>query len=92
MTKIDLYSDSYTINYREGDSSLQRRAINHEADIDDKLYIVIQGDTITSIAYRFYRIPQYWFIIADANNLINPFNIEMGDSLIIPNLDKYEVL
>lgn len=51
--KTDLYSDGYIINYQEGDRSLQRRPIIHREDLEDKSYILRQGDTLTSIAYKF---------------------------------------
>lgn len=89
--KTDLYTDGYVINYQEGDRSLQRRPIIHREDLEDKAYIVRQGDTLTSIAFKFYGEPLNWFIIADVNNIQNPFILEMGKSIIIPNINKYEI-
>lgn len=91
MRRTDLYSNSVIINYEEGDQSLERIRIEHTEDINDKYYTVRQGDSITSIAHKFYGEPLYWFIIADANNLINPMDINEGDGLLIPNRDIYEL-
>jgi len=91
MSNIDVYSDSYIINYKEGDRSLQRREIEHLGDINDKFHVVKQGETLTSISYKFYKNPRLWFIICDANTILNPLDIESGDELLIPNLDIYEI-
>lgn len=89
--KTDLYTDGYIINYQEGDRSLQRRPIIHREDLEDKSYIVKQDDTLTSISYKFYGEPLYWYIIADVNNIDNPFILTIGKSLIIPNINKYDL-
>lgn len=89
--KADLYTNAYIINYPEGDKSLQRRRIIHKQDIEDKSHIIKDGDTLSSLAYRYYRDPLKWFLIADINNLDNPFLLEVGISIIIPNLNKYDL-
>lgn len=91
MRTIDLYTDNYIVNFKDGTQSLERRRIQHNNDINDTLYTVSQGDNLSKIAYKFYKVPRYWFIIADANDIINPLDINIGDIIIIPNLDKYEV-
>ena len=89
--KTDLYSNGITINYQEGDTSLQRKTIVHKEDLEDKSYIIRQDDTLSSIAYKFYNEPLYWYIIADVNNIDNPFILETGKSIIIPNINKYDI-
>jgi len=89
---IDLYNNGFIINYPDGDQSLQRNPIEHNQDIGDKYHTVKLGDTITSIAYMFYKKPLYWYMIADANNIFNPLDLEIGRTLIIPNLAIYELL
>ena len=89
--KTDLYSNGITINYQEGDTSLQRKTIVHKEDLEDKTYIIRQDDTLSSIANKFYNEPLYWYIIADVNNIDNPFILETGKSIIIPNINKYEL-
>ena len=89
--KADLYSNGITINNQEGDTSLQRKTIVHKEDLEDKSYIIRQDDTLSSIAYKFYNEPLYWYIIADVNNIDNPFILETGKSIIIPNINKYEL-
>lgn len=89
--KTDAYTDSYKIIYQEGDESLERRPITHREDIDDKIYTIRDEDTLTLIAFKFYSEPLLWFIIADANNIIDPLELEPGKNIIIPNLNRYEI-
>ena len=89
--KTHAYTDSYRIIYEEGDESLERRPINHREDIDDIIYQIREGDKLTSIAFKFYNNPLLWYIIADVNNIINPFELEIGSNIIIPNQQIYDI-
>ena len=50
--------------------------------------IVKRGDTLSSISAQVYRNPKLWRIIAEANQLDDPRNIEtmIGQTLTIPKL------
>ncbi|HLD94406.1 MAG TPA: LysM peptidoglycan-binding domain-containing M23 family metallopeptidase [Anaerolineales bacterium] len=50
-------------------------------------YVVQPGDTLSSIAVRF---DVSWEEIANANNLANPNNLNVGDVLLIPGIDWIE--
>lgn len=90
MKKNDIYNNSFIINYEEGDKSLQRQTILHEDDLEDRSYVIKDGDTLTGISNDHYGEPLFWYIIADVNNIYNPFILEVGKSIIIPNISKYE--
>lgn len=91
MRTTPIYSKGYIVDYDEGDFSLQRSTVKHIDDIEDKAYTIIEGDELTSISFRFYGVPTYWYIIADVNNILNPFDLTVGDNIIIPNLNKYDL-
>ncbi|MDO8425722.1 MAG: LysM domain-containing protein [bacterium] len=46
---------------------------------------VRSGDTLSEIAERFYGDASRFWIIADANNIVDPNTIRTGQQLIIPN-------
>lgn len=52
-----------------------------------KLYVIKQGDSLWSIAYREYGNPGLWRPIADANNIYDPKKLKSGTELIIPPLE-----
>lgn len=83
--------NTFTINYEQGDKSLQRVRIKHNEDVKDRTHVVIQGETLPMIAFREYGHSKYWSLIADVNvDIINPFLLTPGQSLMIPNKDIYE--
>ena len=87
--KESLYDKGYIINYPNGEQSLQRDVLVYKEDIEDGLYTIRDGDNLTMIAYKFYKDPLKWFVIADVNEIENPFNLEVGRDIIIPNLNTY---
>lgn len=81
----DIYQVGFIIDYIEGDRSIERIPIEHETTTDDFLHVVKQDETLTSIAHLYYGFSRSWYVIADTNNIINPFELEIGQSLVIPN-------
>jgi len=66
--------------------SWNQRSIDGSAE--DQYYIVTktEEDRLDMVSLRFYDTPRYWWVIAMANNIIDPFNIEVGLQLRIPPL------
>lgn len=80
------YDNSYGLNYNDGDTSLERIPFTYTSSENDIYHTVIEGETIQSIAYRYYRDSGLWYVIADANSIYNPFEeLKEGLQLIIPN-------
>jgi len=84
-----LYDKGYIINYLDGEQLLQRDKLVYKEDIDDGSYTIKDGDTLTMIAYKFYKDTLKWFVIADINEIENPFDLITGTDIIIPNLNNY---
>lgn len=49
-----------------------------------KFYVFKKGDTLHSVANKFYGDPSQWSVIADANQIRNPKTIKPGRKLRIP--------
>lgn len=56
--------------------------------IDDPTRIIKQGETLSSIAQEEYGDSSLWRIIADANRLVNPRRLTVGDLLTVPPLPR----
>ncbi len=84
----NLYTDNFAIKYNEGDVSLQRYILIYEIKNSDEFHIVKDEDDITQLAFKYYGDPTQWFHIADANKLLNPFELVTGSSLHIPNIEE----
>lgn len=85
----DIYSSGYLVKFTEGDIALLRKAITLDSSIDDNYHVIKQGDSLNSIAFDYYADSKFWFIIADVNGIQNPFEITIGQSLVIPNQSRF---
>jgi nucleoid-associated protein YgaU len=56
-----------------------------QADRGDETYVVKRGDTLRSIALRFYEDASLDDVIADANGITDPGQLTVGLRLIIPS-------
>lgn len=53
-----------------------------------KLFKMTEGDSIWQMANQAYGDPGLWRVIADANNIDDPLQVENGKNLIIPVLEE----
>jgi hypothetical protein len=51
-----------------------------------KQHVVLQGETIAGIAYKYYSDPTLWRPITISNDIDNPRELLVGRALIIPSL------
>ncbi|NEO72509.1 LysM peptidoglycan-binding domain-containing protein [Moorena sp. SIO3H5] len=63
-------------------------ADKRQTDPELTTHIIKGGDTLSDISAQFYRNPKRWRIIAEANQLDDPRNLEkyIGQTLTIPKL------
>lgn len=76
--------DTYELRYDDGESSLERS----EPIFPDNIpvtHTVLEGETLQSIAFRYYGDSGKWGDIATFNGIINPFDLETYTVLQIPN-------
>lgn len=66
---------------------LHDRNIVTEDDLlgDFTVYTIAGGDSLPNLAYFFGGRTILWWIIADINGLDGMFDIQVGDSLLIPS-------
>lgn len=56
---------------------------------DDNYHQVTDYDTLDTLAFEFYGNSKYFWILAIANNMINPFGLIAGTSIRIPNINTF---
>lgn len=60
-------------------------------DTQYTLYKVQKNDTLDSLALKFYNNPTYFWIIADVNNILDPYRkLDVGSQLKIPALNEIQ--
>lgn len=80
------YNNAYGLSYDNGDVSLERSPYIYTPSEFDVYHTVMDGETIQSIANRYYQDSGLWYIIADSNLIYNPIvEIIPGLQLVIPN-------
>jgi hypothetical protein len=68
------------------DEEQEAKRVNRQTVDFTKTHAVLQDETLSSIAYRFYNDPLSWRPIAIANGIVDPRSIEIGQLLQIPSL------
>lgn len=68
------------------DPELGAKAANLQTAHFSKVHVVVRGESLSAIAAARYDDPRLWRPIALANELANPRDIEVGQSLCIPAL------
>lgn len=88
----DLYSTGYVIEFPDGKLLLKRTKFVYTPTAQkDITHIVKDNDRIWDIAFRYYRDALLYKIIADVNDIINPFELTIGQELVIPDIDKVKL-
>ena len=52
----------------------------------EEIYAVVLGDSLASVANAEYGEPTMWRAIAITNELEDPFNLRVGQELLLPNV------
>jgi nucleoid-associated protein YgaU len=92
LNELNPYSTGYIIKLEEGKEILKRDKLSYEFAVTrDRTHTVIEGEKLFDIAFRRYQNSRLVFLIADANGILNPFELTTGEDLIIPDLDKFRL-
>ncbi len=58
---------------------------------DDVFHVVVEGDRIDLIAYRYLGRSELWWVICDYNDIFFPLELVPGATIRIPSLDHLEM-
>lgn len=79
------YNNAYALKYNDGDYSLEAKPPIVPESPNDIQHTVKDGETLQNIAFRYYGDSGKWYIIAEANKILNPFKeLEMRTLIRIP--------
>ena len=85
LTGASPYDGAVALKYDEGDYSLEVTPPLVPNTSNDKQHTVMDGETLQNIAYRYYGDSGKWYLIAEANGILNPFKeVESGTLIRIP--------
>lgn len=75
------------ILYVDGDKEFigTRQPIDTSPRPDDIFHIVVEGDRLDLVAYRYLGRAELWWVICDYNNIFFPLELETGMVLRMPS-------
>lgn len=68
-----------------------RPPLEIEPQPDDRFHEVVVGERLDQLAYRYLGDPKLWWVIAEANDIAWPLELETGSVLRIPSLETVEM-
>lgn len=82
------YTRSKVIQESNGEMYLTiAKSIDPTEFDDNRLHEVRPGENLWNLAHKHLGASKFWWVIADMNDIINPFiKLESGEKLIIPSL------
>jgi len=85
---LGLYDRGYLVFYKEEDSALYREFLVFKGSVNDKFHAIKEGETLHSIARKYYGTSYSWYLIADANveTIEDIFALPVGEVVLIPNV------
>jgi nucleoid-associated protein YgaU len=73
------------------DKYVYETAVKLKKDTSYKAHVVSVGDTLDTLALYYYNNPTYYWIIADFNDIIDPYEkLIVGDIIKIPTFSTIE--
>ena len=70
-----------------GEMVLTRKTLNYTPQLSDRYYLTVKNTDLTSVAYWAYGDSKLWWLIADANSIMNPLEVSAGIELVIPPIE-----
>ena len=62
-----------------------RPLIEFPENSGDDFHTLIEGERLDQVAWRYYKDSRLWWVIAEANGILNPLNLKAGKRLRIPS-------
>jgi len=96
IKNTDLYITGYIVDFpKDGEGLLLRRKLNLVGSEGDIYHTYVAGERLDQLAWRYYggqidNASKLWWVIADANNIFNPFEMDdyVGKPLLVPDIQK----
>jgi phage tail protein X len=75
-----------TVAIKEISGAVRKQNPTSGAKTATDLHVLVEGDTLASVAYRHYGNAGMWRAIAEANDIDDPMRLPIGTALLVPAL------
>ncbi len=83
---MSAYNQFLVAKFSNGQLSLDRQPYQYRPSSKDRTHIIVEGERLDTIAFKYYDNSTLWYILADVNGIINPFDLTIGDEILIPEI------
>lgn len=98
LKENNAYSIGYVVEFDEVEKILVREPLGIKGDESDRYHTVTDFDRLDLLAWKYYQnyvedASKYWWLIADANNIQNPLDLEefIGKQILIPDIIRVKL-
>ncbi len=79
--------------YVDGDQEFlgTRQPIDTLPRADDQFHLVVEGDRVDLLSYRYLGRAELWWVICDYNEIAFPLELEAGAILRIPSRETVQM-
>ncbi len=97
LEQNNLYINATIVSFSDGtnDELLIRDTLDITGTTQDQYHTLIEGQDLDYLAWLYYKgiaidPSKFWWVIADANQIFDPTDIDylIGQAILIPNLSK----
>lgn len=79
------YEKAFIIQYDDGSVTLEKKIPTTIESQEDTIITLQPGQTLHDLAYEYYGDSGKWYVLAEANNIANPFeDLVEGMKIRIP--------
>lgn len=93
LEENNLYASGYLLVMEGDERQLLRDPLVWIGSLEDSYHTLTDRDRLDTLAWEYYNqfvsdASKYWWVIADANNILNPLDLAdlVGKQLLIPNI------
>jgi hypothetical protein len=85
------YAVGTIIDFGDGELLLEREPIDVPRSINDRYYTTIENEKLHDVAFSAWGNSKWYWALMDVNEIDFPFDIPIGTSLLVPDLEMIKL-
>jgi hypothetical protein len=91
----NLYQNGQLVSFSDGSQAVFRKILDIPTTVEDKYHPLATEESLDFLAWKYYQDEvedpsKFWWAIADANDIIDPFDLSkhVGTEIRIPSITQ----